>query len=336
MLRFRCTLAALALAVSTLFTACSSSPHSPQEKYYLVSSNIKIPYWQTAGHGLVRAGTDLQVRAEVVGPDTYDRQAEQQELHRLLSLQEKPSGILVSPADPDLMKPDIDAAVDAGIPIITVDSDAPASKRLLFIGTNNYQAGLMAGRYAAKQLQGKGNVVVFTMPGQANLAERLRGYREAFADTPQIKIADVVDIKGDPRIAFDAATEIVEKRREKVDGFVCLEALAGKEVADVLDRNKVKGKTVVAMDTDEGTLNWIQKGLINATVAQKPFTMAYYGLKMLDDLHHHKPPALSLDWARDPFSLLPTFVDTGATLVDKNNVDNFIKARDAARQDKKP
>ncbi len=64
---------------------------------------------------------------------------------------------------------------------------------------------------------------------------------------------------------------------------MCLEALAGKEVADVLDRNKVSGKTVVAMDTDEDTLKWIQKGVIAATIAQKPFTMAYYGVKMLDE-----------------------------------------------------
>jgi ribose transport system substrate-binding protein len=227
------------------------------------------------------------------------------------------------------MKADIDAAIAAGIPVITVDSDSPASKRLLFIGTNNYQAGVMGGRIAAKQLSGKGNVVVFTMPGQTNLAERLNGYKFAFSEHPGIKILDVVDIKGDPRIAFDTTNEIVEKRRDKVDGFICLEALAGKEVAEVLDRSKVT-KVVVAMDTDEGTLNWIQKGVIAATIAQKPFTMAYYGVKMLDELQHRKPPSLAIDWAQDPFSPLPTFVDTGATLITKENIGEFIKARDAA------
>jgi ribose transport system substrate-binding protein len=233
------------------------------------------------------------------------------------------------------MKADIDAAVAAGIPVITIDSDSPASKRLLFIGTNNYQAGVMGGQVAAKQLQGKGNVVVFTMPGQTNLAERLNGYKVAFGEHPGIKILEVVDIKGDPRIAFDTTQAIIEKRRDQVNGFICLEALAGKEVAEVLDRNKVSGKTVVAMDTDEGTLNWVQKGVIAATIAQKPFTMAYYGLKMLDELHHHPPPTLDENWAKDPFSPLPTFVDTGATLVTKENVGDFIKARDAAAASKK-
>jgi ribose transport system substrate-binding protein len=89
----------------------------------------------------------------------------------------KPSGIPVSAADPTLMAPDIDAAVDAGIPVITVDSDSPLSKRLTFVGTNNYEAGLMGGRLVSKLLQGKGSVVMLTMPGQTNLEERLPGYQ---------------------------------------------------------------------------------------------------------------------------------------------------------------
>jgi ribose transport system substrate-binding protein len=329
--------AATAILLGTMLSVlagCGGSKHDPLEKYYLLSANVKIPYWQTAANGLMRAASQMQVKAEVVGPETYDPQAEQQELHRLIGLEPKPAGILVSAADPALMKPDIDAAIAAGIPVITVDSDSPASKRLLFIGTNNYQAGVMGGRIAAKQLPGKGNVVVFTMPGQTNLAERLNGYKFAFSEHPGIKIVDVVDIKGDPRIAFDTTNEIVEKRRDKVDGFVCLEALAGKEVAEVLDRNKVT-KMVMAMDTDEGTLNWIQKGVIAATIAQKPFTMAYYGVKMLDELQHRKPPSLDINWAQDPFSPLPTFVDTGAALITKENAGEFIKARDAAAAEPK-
>ncbi len=324
------------LAVVVLLTGCGGgSQHSPQEKYYLLSSNVKIPYWQTAGNGFMRAAAQLQLRGEVTGPETYDPKAEQEELRRLTGLQEKPTGILVSTADAALMQGDIDAAIAAGIPVITVDSDAPGSKRLLFIGTNNYQAGVMGGRVAAKQISGKGNVVVFTMPGQANLVERLNGYKFAFSEHPGIKIVEEVDIKGDPRIAFDKVSEIVEKRRDKVDAFICLEAQAGKEVADVLSRNKVTGKTVVAMDTDEDTLKWVQQGVIAATIAQKPFTMAYYGLKMLDELYHRKPATLDHNWAQDPFSPLPTFVDTGATLVTKENVDSFMKARDAVKAEGK-
>ena len=115
----------------------------------------------------------------------------------------------------------------------------------------------------------------------------LAGYRDAFANYPQIKIARIVDIHGDPRVAFDTTQEIIGKEKDKVDGFVCLEAQAGKEVANVLDRYNVKGKTVVAMDTDAETLDAIKRGTIVATIAQKPFTMAFVGMKLLDDLHHH-------------------------------------------------
>jgi ribose transport system substrate-binding protein len=225
------------------------------------------------------------------------------------------------------MKDAIDRAMSSGIPVITMDSDAPASKRLLFIGTNNYQAGMMGGRRLAEELKSKGNVVVFTMPEQTNLAERLRGYRDALEDHTQIKITRVVDIKGDPRIAFDTTTEIIGKERDKVDAFVCLEALAGKEVANVLSSNNVKGKTILAMDTDPDTLAWIEKGVIAATIAQKPYTMAMVGLRQLDDLYHNKLPSLDDDWAKDSFAPIPAFVDTGSALIDKSNLQAFQQAR---------
>jgi ribose transport system substrate-binding protein len=314
--------------------SCSESRHAPEEKYFLIATNIQLPYWQAAGSGFTRAAAQLKVRAEFVGPDSYDPKAEVAEFQK--AVRQKAAGILISPADPVLIKPEIDAAVAAGIPVITIDSDSHNSRRLVFIGTNNYQAGIMGGQVTAKQLQGKGNVLVFTMPPQANLKERLDGYESVFASHPQIKIVEVVDIKGDSRLAFDKTMEIIDKGSPKVDAFVCLEASAGQEVAEVLNRKNVKDKIIVAMDTHQETLEWIRKGLIVATIAQKPFTMAYFGLRLLDDLHHqpasaHAPPA-----AQDPFTILPRFVDTGATLVDKSNVDEFIKARDAATSSKTP
>lgn len=317
----------LVLALILGWAGCASQ-HSADENYYLVTTNKQIPYWQTAGAGFLHAATQMKVKAEFVGPDTYDPKAEQLEFEKLL--QGKPTGILVSPASGQLMRTDIDQAIAAGIPVITIDSDSADSKRLFFIGTNNYQAGVMGAKVAAAQMRGKGNVVIFTMPGQANLDDRLRGYRDTFASYPELKIVRLVDIHGDPRVAFDTTEQIIGQKKEKVDGFVCLEALAGKEVGEVLDRYHVTGKTVVAMDTDPDTLDWIKKGVIAATVAQKPYTMSLVGLEMLDDLYHHKLRSLQQNWAQDPFSPLPAFVDTGATLIDKSNVDAFISAQKSA------
>jgi ribose transport system substrate-binding protein len=234
----------------------------------------------------------------------------------------------VSAADPELMKPEIDAAISAGIPVVTMDSDSPGSKRLLFVGTNNYAAGQMGGRVLAKQLNGKGSVIVFSIPAQANLEERLQGYRDALKAYPLISIVQVVDIRGDAALAFDKTVEIVEAGNIKVDAFVCLEATAGKEVAEVLDRKKLQGKTVIAMDTDDGTLNWIERGMIAATIGQKPFTMAYYGVRLLDDLSHNKPQPLNGNWAQNLVAPIPAMVDTGATLIDRTNLADI---RNAAR-----
>jgi len=304
---------------------CGGSPHASTEKYYLVATNIKIPYWQNANTGLMRAAGQMGVKAEMVGPETFDPKAEHEFFQQVLAQKIKPSGIMVSVADPAVIGPDIDAAVSQGIPVVTIDSDAPASKRLTFIGTDNYKAGLMGAELAVKQLQGKGNVVLFTMPEQANLKDRLHGYHDGFETHFGIKIVETVDVKGDPRIAFDHTQELVDKKIiDKIDGFICLEAIACPEVADVLDRNKVGAKVIVAMDTDPRTLDGIKKGRVAGTIAQKPFTMGFVGVPALDTMHHYPPNPLDKPWGQDPQSPVATFIGTGEMLVDKSNVDSFI------------
>jgi len=321
---------ALTIALFVLPLVQCGSQHDADEKYVLVSANLQIPYWQTAAAGFSQAASQLKVRSDVVGPNSYDPKAEVEAFDHAVS--QKPTGILVSAADPNLLKDSIDKAIAAGIPVITIDSDVRGSKRLFFIGTNNYQAGLMGGQRLAADLKGKGNVVAFTMPEQTNMAERLRGYRDALESHPQIKITQVVDIKGDPRIAFDTTTQILGKEKDKVDAFICLEALAGKEVATVLNSNGVKNKIVVAMDTDPDTLDWIRKGVISATISQKPFTMSFVGLQMLDVLFHHKLSPLDRNWANDSFASIPAFIDTGAAVIDKANVEEFSQASKTATQ----
>jgi ribose transport system substrate-binding protein len=315
----------LLLVLTCLFPLLNCGPrHDADENYFLIVVNSQVPYWQTAGAGFLQEAEAMRVHAQFTGPETYDPKAQLQAFRD--AVQKKPTGILVSPADSDLMKDDIDKAIAAGIPVITIDSDAPESKRLFFIGTNNYQAGLIGGRRLVQELHGRGNVVVFTMPEQANLKERLRGYRDALEGHPQVKIAQVVDIKGDPRVAFDTTTQLMGKEKDKVNAFVCLEAQAGKEVATVLSNLGLKDKVIIAMDTDPDTLDWIQKGVIAATISQKPFSMADVGLRMLDDLYHHKVGSLDQDWAKNSFAPIPAFVDTGSSLIDKSNVEAFREA----------
>src|SRR6266404_2547438 len=144
------------LALPLLYSGCnrslSSAGRDSRDQYFLVAVNTQIPYWQTAASGFTRAASEMQVQGTVTGPGSYDPKAEQREFRRVAQL--NPAGILVSPADPDLMKSDIDAAIAAGIPVITVDADASASKRLSFIGTDNYEAGRLGGEIVSRSMQG--------------------------------------------------------------------------------------------------------------------------------------------------------------------------------------
>jgi len=321
LLEKRILLVVLATALPLLVGGCER--HSKSEQYFLIATNIGLPYWQSAHAGFARAAAQYGVTEDMRGPDTFTPAIEVDEFRAAVA--RKPAGILVSVADPSLMGPEINKAIAAGIPVITMDSDAPDSQRLYFIGTNNLEAGRLGGQRVAADLSGKGNVVFFTMPGQPNLDERLKGYKDAFASYPGIKIVEVFDMKGEPGTAMDKATEYMARTgASKINALICLEASAGKDVAEAYKRNKPQGTIIMAMDVDQATLALVKEGTIDATISQKPFTMALLGLKALDDLHHYPLNPLNRDYGLDATSPIPAFVDTGVSLVDKSNVDKFM------------
>ena len=136
---------------------------------------------------------------------------------------------------------------------------------------------------------------------------------------------------GDASSAFDATQQALAKTgADKVNGFVCLESSSGNAVGEVLKRANATDRTVIAMDVNPETLNMIGDGTIDSTISQKPYTMGYYGLEMRGELFLHKPDVLDHKFGPDTQSPLPVFVDTGATLIDKGNVDHFISERDSA------
>jgi ribose transport system substrate-binding protein len=317
----------MALATG-LLTGCGAR-HSDKEVYYLVASNMSSAYWQSAVTGFKKAAAQYAVTAKTAGPDTYDPQAELTELKSAVAA--KPSGILVSVSDASVLQPEIDAAIGAGIPVITVDSDAATSHRLYFIGTNNLEAGRLGGRRVVQKLNGKGNVVFYTIAGQPNTEERLKGFKDVFAGSPGINVAEVVDIKGDPRTAFDRTQQFLALTgAKKIDAFVSLDSASGKLVADAVKRTNDKSRVLIAWDVNPDTLNGIKDGVIDATVVQKPFTMGYVGLKALDEVFHNPPAQLGKDYSADAFAPYPVFIDTGTALVDKSNVDGYLASAGGA------
>lgn len=310
---------ALTLGIAVL---CGCERHSNKEVYYLVSANSALPYWQTAAAGFNHAAAQFKVTAKVVGPGGYDAQAELDALQKAVAA--KPGGILISVADAAVLQPGINAAIDAGVPVITIDSDDPGSRRLYFIGTNNLEAGRLAAKPILEKFN-NANLIVFTLAGQPNTDDRLTGLKNGLTAKPGIKIADVIDVKGDPRVAFDRAQELLGGTGpKKIDGFVCLDSASGKMVSDAIKRANATDRLLVAWDVNQDTLDAIKGGTISATIAQKPYTMGYVGLKALDEIFHAPPKTLSKDYSVDSFSPYPVFVDTGTSLVNKDNVDLYI------------
>src|SRR4030095_7402637 len=309
--------------VAALIASCSKPYHEKNERYVFVATNIDLPYWQEAQAGVLDAAKALGVRAELVGPTGYAPNAELGMFRQIV--EERPTGICLSAARPEIFKAEIDKDVAQGIPRICVDADVPGAKRVLYIGTDNFNAGKESLKQLAALVPVNSSVVVITIPGQRNLDDRVAGVADALKNFPTIKLTKILDGKGDARIAFDQVSELIQKK-ETVDGIICLAATGGAGAAEALHRLSMEGKLrIVAFDDDPETLDWIDRGAINGTITQKPYVMSYYGLRFLDDLHHNAVHQFK-DWRTALAAPMPTFVDTGTVVVDKSNLTLYREA----------
>jgi ribose transport system substrate-binding protein len=313
-----------------ILAACQTPYHQPDERYILVAANVNLPYWQEAQAGLTDVGKIMGVKVELTGPASFSPDEELAAFKEAIA--QHPAGVLVSVSNPQLFKGPIDDAILQGIPVICLDADAPESKRVLFIGTDNVKAGEESAKRMAALLGGQGNVVIVTLNGQLNVEDRVRGATEALKKYPGVKVIQTIDDKGDPRNAYDAIAALVQKKT-KIDGVIGLEASGGEGAAEVLNRYDMSGKVkIVAFDKDPETLDWIERGSITATIVQKPYIMGFYGVRFADDLHHNVVHEFK-DWRTAPSAPLPIWVDTGTAVLEKSNLAAF---RDALAEHRKP
>ncbi len=308
---------------AVLIASCAKPYHEQNERYVFVATNIGLPYWQEAQAGFLDAAKVLGVKAELKGPEGYAPNAELVIFRQVV--EENPAGICLSAARPEIFQAEIDKAMSQGIPVICVDADVPESKRVLYIGTDDFKAGRESLKQMAALLHDHGSIVVLAIPGQRNLDDRVAGVADALRNFPEIKLTKILDNKGDARTSSDEVSELMQSK-EKVDGIICLEAAGGSGAAQALHGLNMEGKLpIVAFDDDPATLDGIDRGAIAATIAQKPYVMSYYGLKFLDDLHHNAVHQFK-DWHTAPAAPLPTIVDTGTVVVDKSNLKLYREA----------
>lgn len=315
--------AGLIFVGAALVISCARPYHQATERYVFVATNTSLPYWKEAEAGFLDSAKSLGVRGELIGPTGYSPNAELVTFRQVV--EEQPTGICLSAARPEIFQAEIAKAVAQGIPVICVDADVPDSRRVMYIGTDNVKAGRESMQQIAALLRAKGNIAVIAIPGQRNLDDRLAGAVGALENFPEVKITKILDDKGDAKTASDLVADLIQKK-EKVDGILCLEASGGSGAAEALHRLDMDGKLpIVAFDDDPETLDWIDRGAIAATIAQKPYVMSYYGLKFLDDLHHNATHKFK-DWRTAPAAPVPIFVDTGTVVVNKSNLKLYREA----------
>jgi ribose transport system substrate-binding protein len=224
----------------------------------------------------------------------------------------------------DALTPAINEAIDAGIPVVCADADAPSSRRYSFIGTGNFNAGYEGGAKLAELIGGRGEVAILTVIGADNLFQRVAGYRKALEKFPDIKIVAVGNDQGSPPIAQQQSRAILQAH-PNLAGFGCVAAIGGQGAAvAVKEMGKVGRVKIVAMDRDEATLNFIKEGIIQASIAQRTYSMSYIALQLLYNLRNGDMRMIN-DWKKVGVNPLPLSVDTGSFAISAANVDFFFR-----------
>jgi ribose transport system substrate-binding protein len=290
-----------------------------RQHYLMITAVTGGPYWIDSKAGLYDKARELGVNAVFTGPPTVDANAEIEAINRAVA--QKVDGIIVC-AVADSVSPAIDKAVDSGIPVVCADADAPSSQRYSFIGTGNFNAGYRGGEELARLLGGRGEVALMYIPGWDNLIQRVEGYKAALAKYPEIKVVKVGNDKGSQTEAEKECRAILQAF-PNLAGFGCVAAVGGQGAAVAVKQSGKAGKVrIVAMDRDEATLQFIQEGVIDASIAQRTYMMTYLALQMLYDVRNDRIKFTG-DWRKIGVNPLPPVVDTGTFVIDRTNVDAF-------------
>ncbi len=261
-----------------------------QDLYIDKSALNAVSYFYDHKMGLKRAGEDFGVRTEYKGPPDLNMQTMIQAIE--LAVARRPAGIMVIGFEESLNDA-VNKTVDAGIPVVTLDSDLPNSKRIAFVGTGNYDAGFKGGLKLGELVGKKGKVAILTKVGQDNLEKRVQGYRDALATFPDVEIVRVADTRSDVVLSAQAASSVLIAVPD-LSGFGCVEAAGPAGAATAVKEAGLQGKVkIVAMDRDNDVLTYIKDGIIDATIVQQTALMPYYGLMILYHLNHYEIPISS-------------------------------------------
>lgn len=191
------------------------------------------------------------------------------------------SALCITPSGSREIVPVIVKANKANIPVLIVDTradekalGAAGGKIATFIGSDNYDGGKIAGEFVAAKLGGTGSVAVLEgIPGHETGDSRLRGFREAIAKSPGIKIVASQPANWERDQGFNVFQNILQAHPEVTAVFACSDLMALGAVEAIAAAGKTGKITVVGFDAQPEARAAIQKGAMAATVAQFPGKM---------------------------------------------------------------
>lgn len=264
----------------------------------LITEQMDHEYWHIVEEGVIEAGEELNVEVKYLGT----RRTNYEEQYKLMDMQIAGGvdGIIVQAVSEEMFKPLIDKAVSRGIPVVTIDTDAPSSKRASYIGTDNYEAGFTAGTALASDVGGDAKVAIITNSLTSTHQKlRVQGFEDAVEDFEGIEIVTVA-VSNNTRIEAEQEAAAIMNEHEDIDAFYGTSALDGVGIADALEGHRREEDIyTVAFDSLDETMNLLQDGAIDTIIAQKPYEMGYRSVismkGILQGLHYPSIQHTSVD-----------------------------------------
>lgn len=328
---FKTTTVTKPVTITTTVTKSVGAPPAKPLKIGVIGKSVH-PYWSVVDKGSAKAGEELKeagldVTVTFWVPYKEDVPAQLKTMDSYIS--EGYSGIAVAPSDPDAIIPVIKKALDAKIPVITIDTDAPKSERLAYLGTDNYKAGMAAGKAMLEALEKMGlakpggKIAIATGSLTArNSLERIQGFKDVVEPAGYKCLEPVCDYE-DAAKALELAASTLAANPDLVGAFGVYAYNGPAWARAVEEAGKVGKIAIVEFDATKENIEPIKAGIIYATIAQRQYFMGYYGVKLLTLMNQWGwESALRFYIPRYPANKI---FDTGVDVVKKENLKEYYE-----------
>ncbi|MGI5160688.1 substrate-binding domain-containing protein [Microbispora sp. CA-102843] len=256
--------------------------------------------------GMERGAKEFGVDAQMIGPSGGNPADQVAELQTLIN-QKQIDGLAVSSASNDALKPVIAQAYDAGIPIISFNTNNPESKQMGFVGQDLVSSGKSLAKELLGVLKGKtGKVVVVSVDSGAGWSnDRFSGFQEGLKDSG-LQVVGPINTGNEPSAAYNTIESTMAAQSDAI-ALVSLDCCSFTAGAKWLQQSGKAGKIhAVGFDVQPQTVEYLKSGVVDLTISQGPAEQGYQAVKLLADFLKNGTEIKD--------------VDTGALVVTPDNV----------------